>query len=71
MIPVKVKIYLARQREERVVDLQDRATVRDLVKALGMRVQGVVVLKDGVPVIEDEKLRDGDNLTVVLTASGG
>jgi sulfur carrier protein len=68
---VKVKVYLARQKEERVVSLDDRATVRDLIKILGLRVQGVVVLKDGVPVLEEERLKEGDNLTVVLTASGG
>ncbi|EHP70416.1 MAG: MoaD/ThiS family protein [Metallosphaera yellowstonensis] len=68
---MKVKVYLARQKEERVVSLDDRATVRDLIKILGLRVQGVVVLKDGVPVLEEERLKEGDNLTVVLTASGG
>lgn len=68
---MKVKVYLARQKEERVFSLDDRATVRDLIKILGLRVQGVVVLKDGVPVLEEERLKEGDNLTVVLTASGG
>lgn len=54
-----------------VIDLPDKATVRDLLKSIGYRVQGSVVVKDGLPVIEDERLSEGDKLQVFLAASGG
>ncbi|AEB94924.1 MAG: MoaD/ThiS family protein [Metallosphaera sp.] len=68
---MKVTVYLARERKEKEVELDFNSTVRDLVRKLGFTVQGVVVLRNGQPVLDDEKLKEGDNLTLVQTASGG
>ena len=68
---MKVTVQLVREGKEIVVELPENATVRDLLKSIGYRVQGSVVVKDGVPIIEDEKLSDGDKLQVFLVASGG
>lgn len=68
---MKVTVQLIREGKEMVIDLPDKATVRDLLKSIGYRVQGSVVVKDGLPVIEDERLSEGDKLQVFLAASGG
>lgn len=68
---MKVTVQLVREGKEIVVELPENATVRDLLKSIGYRVQGSVVVKDGAPIVEDEKLSDGDKLQVFLVASGG
>ncbi|BCS93879.1 Small archaeal modifier protein 2 [Metallosphaera sp. J1] len=68
---MKVIVYLPREKREKEVELNPNSTVRDLVRKLGLTVQGSVVLRDGVPLLEDEKVKDGEKLTVVQTASGG
>ncbi|AWR93413.1 MoaD/ThiS family protein [Acidianus brierleyi] len=68
---MKVKVKLVRENTEKNVELNDKSSVKDLLRLLGYNVQGVVVLKDGIPIIEDEKIHDGDSFTIFLTASGG
>ncbi|BFH72124.1 MoaD/ThiS family protein [Sulfurisphaera javensis] len=68
---MKVTVQLVREGKEMIVELPDKATVKDLLKKIGYRVQGSVVVKDGLPVVENERLNDGDTLQVFLAASGG
>lgn len=68
---MKVTVQLIREGKEVVVELPDKATVKDLLRKIGYRVQGSVVVKDGLPVVEDEILKDGEKLQVFLAASGG
>jgi sulfur carrier protein len=68
---MKVEVNLARENITKSLDIPDYYRVRDLLKYLGYTIQGTVVLRNGIPIIEDEKIKDGDKLTIVLTASGG
>ncbi|EWG07468.1 MAG: hypothetical protein ASUL_03129 [Candidatus Aramenus sulfurataquae] len=68
---MKVKVLLVREKREVLVDLPENSRVKDLVKSLGYNVQGVVVLRNDVPIVEDDFLRNGDELKIILTASGG
>lgn len=68
---MKVTVQLIREGKEVVVELPDKATVKDLLRKIGYRVQGSVVVKDGLPVVEDEIIKDGEKLQVFLAASGG
>ena len=68
---MKVTVELVRENKRVEIELPENATVRDLLKRIGYRVQGSVVVKDGLPIIEDERLKDGDVLKVFLAASGG
>ncbi|AAY80962.1 MoaD/ThiS family protein [Sulfolobus acidocaldarius] len=68
---MKVTVELVRENKIIEVELPERARVRDLLKKIGYRVQGSVVVKNSLPIIEDEELKDGDKLRVFLAASGG
>lgn len=68
---MKIIVNLVRENKRLEVELPEKATVRDLLKKIGYRVQGSVVVKDDVPLIEDERLKDGDEVKVFLAASGG
>ncbi|MEM1859935.1 MAG: MoaD/ThiS family protein [Metallosphaera sp.] len=68
---MKVTVYLPREKREKEVELNPKSTVRDLVRKLGLTVQGSGVVRDGVPLLEDERIKEGEKLTVVQTASGG
>ncbi|MEM0173234.1 MAG: MoaD/ThiS family protein [Sulfolobaceae archaeon] len=68
---MKVKVKLIRERTEKVIELPDNSTVKDALRKLGYSTQSVVVVKDGSPIVEEEKLRDNDEIVVYLIASGG
>jgi len=68
---MKVKIKLVRERTEKIIELPENSTVKDALKKLGYSTQAVVVVKDGMPIVEEEKLKDNDGIAVYLIASGG
>lgn len=68
---MKVEVTLVRENITKSIELPNNSRVRDLIKRLGYNVQGVVVLRNNTPIVEDEKLQDGEKLTIILTASGG
>jgi len=68
---MKVKIKLVRERAEKIIELPENSTVKDALKKLGYSTQAVVVVKDGMPIVEEEKLKDNDEIAVYLIASGG
>lgn len=68
---IRVTVYLIREKKEQTLEMPEGSTVKDLVKKLGYSVQGVVVLRNSIPLLEIEKLRDSDKLNIFITASGG
>ncbi|QGR19521.1 MoaD/ThiS family protein [Stygiolobus azoricus] len=68
---MKIIVNLIRENKRLEVELPEKATVRDLLKKIGYRVQGSVVVRGDDPLIEDERLNDGDEVKVFLAASGG
>ena len=67
---MKVRVNLLRQNKVVEVDLPENAKVRDLVKKLGFSTQGVVVMRDSTPLVEDEPVTPGE-YSVLQVASGG
>ena len=67
---MKVRVNLLRQNKVVEVDLPENAKVRDLVKKLGFSTQGVVVMRDFTPLVEDEPVTPGE-YSVLQVASGG
>ncbi|NOZ59592.1 MAG: MoaD/ThiS family protein [Euryarchaeota archaeon] len=66
---MKVKVVLG--REERVVEVAEGATVAEVLRALGVNREEVVVrLRDAI-VTEEEALRDGDTIELIRVISGG
>jgi len=46
-------------------------SVWDLLLELKINPEEVIVLREGIPVTEEEEVRDGDYLQVIRVASGG
>jgi len=67
---VKVSVLILPGHRAATVELET-GKVRELVHKLGYATEGVIVVKDGRPLLEDEQLEDGDNVTLYRAASGG
>jgi len=67
-MPVRVRIMP--RGEKREVE-EASISVRALVEKLGLSMEGVVVVRDGQPLLESDRVRDGEEVTVILAASGG
>jgi len=68
---IKVKAKLLRENKIVEVMLGENAKVRDLVHKLGFTIEDVIVLKDEMPLIEDEVLEEDAEYVIMPVASGG
>ena len=46
-------------------------TIIDLLRRIGVRVDGAVVIRGGTPIPVDETVRSNDDITVIDVQSGG
>lgn len=67
-----IKVHLARENETRTIPRDDVEDLLQLVKLLGLPIDGVLVLENGLPLPLDRTLKGtGPELTVINVASGG
>lgn len=68
---MRVKVFIQRLRETRVLDLDENSRIEDLLKNLRISPSEVVPIKNGVIVAEKEAVRDGDEIKLLSVVSGG
>jgi len=76
VLKVKVKLYGASasglEKSELQLDLRENATAQDLVDQLPVRDRVYLyIVRDGMRLAQDARLRDGDELLVFPPATGG
>ncbi len=62
-----IKIKYRKQEWE----LEGEFTVRQAGEKVGLNLESVLVVRDGELIVEDTKLRDGDEIRLVAVISGG
>jgi len=68
---MKVRVFIQRLRETRVLDLDEDSRVEDLLKTLRISSSEVVPVRNGVIVTEKEALKEGDEVKLLSVVSGG
>ncbi|MGQ9596406.1 MAG: MoaD/ThiS family protein [Thermoproteota archaeon] len=68
---MRVKVFIQRLRETRVLDLDENSRVEDLLKILRISPSEVVPVKNGIIVTEREAIRDMDEIRLLSVVSGG
>ena len=68
---MKLKVFYDRENREKTVELNDNATIKDLLKKMGINPVTVIVSRNNDVVLEDEKLKDMDNIKIISVISGG
>ncbi|MEM3648918.1 MAG: MoaD/ThiS family protein [Thermoproteota archaeon] len=68
---MRVKVFIQRLRETRIVELEENSRIEDLLKTLRISVSEVVPVKNGVIVTEKELLGEGDEVKLLSVVSGG
>ena len=64
---VKVKFWDG----EKEVEVKDNAKVIDVLKTVNINPETVLVKKDDEVVVEDERLKDNDEIELIKVVSGG
>lgn len=68
---MRLVVDLFSQREERTVELPDRATGLDLFRLLSLAPDAHLLVRGDAPLPLDEPLEEGEALTILSVVSGG
>ena len=68
---MKLKIFYDRENKEKTIILCDNLTVKDLLARLNINPVTVIVSKNNEIILEDEKLKENDDIKIISVISGG
>jgi sulfur carrier protein ThiS len=68
---VKVTTKLLRTDDIKKINLKTGSTVFNLLEKMNLKPDTLIVMKDNTPIPVDDKLNEGDELTIILVSSGG
>ncbi len=68
---INVRVLVDRSNSDKTLQLDDNSIVSDLLKELKINPVTVIVSRNNELVLEDEKLRDGDEINILSVISGG
>jgi sulfur carrier protein ThiS len=68
---MRVRVFIQRLGETRLVELGESSSVGELLKTLGISPSEVVPVRNGIIVTEKEALRDCDEIRLLSVVSGG
>ena len=68
---MKLKVFYDRESREKTIELGNNATIKELLKKMGINPVTVIVSKNNDVVLEDEKLKDKDDIKIISVISGG
>ncbi|MDP6613072.1 MAG: MoaD/ThiS family protein [Candidatus Hydrothermarchaeota archaeon] len=66
-----MRIKLVLDGKERTIKAGSSSTVMHLLQSLGINRETVLVRKNGEICVEEEKIKEGDDIEIIKTISGG
>ncbi|HDD45973.1 MAG TPA: thiamine biosynthesis protein ThiS [Candidatus Aenigmarchaeota archaeon] len=66
-----MKVKIKSMEGVKVIEVKEGARVRDVVKLAGMSIEGVIVMKGNNVVLDEEVVKDGDELRIIKIVSSG
>jgi len=71
MNKINVEIFIDRENKNQTLELGNNSTIADLLKKLHINPVTVIVSRNNVIILEDEKLNGNDKIKILSVISGG
>ena len=68
---IKVKVFVDRDNSNKTIQLGNSSIVLDLLKNLSINPVTVIVSRNNELILEDEKLKNNDEIKILSVISGG
>ena len=68
---MKIKIKLSRTNETKKLTTEEGTTINDVLKKIDLKPDTVIVMEKDKPLPIDDKIKDGQELTIIQVSSGG
>ena len=66
-----VKVFYDRENNEKTIELDENSKVKDLLNKIDINPVTVIVSKNNEIIMEDEELKDKDEIKIISVISGG
>jgi sulfur carrier protein ThiS len=68
---VKIRVKLSRTNDTKEIDLNEGATVEELLKKLRLKPDTTIAISNNTPIPVDDILNNGQEILVIQVSSGG
>ena len=68
---MKVKAFVDKEKKNLDLELGNDSTVKDLLKKMNINPVTVIVSRNNDIILENERLKDGDDIKIISVISGG
>jgi len=68
---MQIEVFFDRKKEEKTVEVDNNASVKDLLNKMDINPVTVIVSRDNNIILEDEKIKDKDKIKLISVISGG
>ncbi len=68
---INVRVFIDRENKNKTLDLDNISIVADLLKKLNINPVTVIVSRNNELILEDEKLKNNDEIRILSVISGG
>jgi len=68
---MKIEVNLSKSNQTKKINLRKNSEVFDLLKKLDIKPHTAVVLRNKIPIPEDEQLKENDILHILQVSSSG
>ena len=66
-----IKVFYDRENKEKTLELDGNTSVKDLLKKMNINPITVIVSRNDNIILEDEELKDKDDIKIISVISGG
>lgn len=71
MQKINVNVFVDRENKNKKMELKNSSSVSDMLKELKINPVTVIVSRNNELILEDEKLKDKDEIRILSVISGG
>ena len=71
MDKIKVSVFIDRENKNTTLELDNNSIVSDLLNKLSINPVTVIVSRENELILEDEKLKNNDEIKILSVISGG
>ena len=68
---MKIRVKLSRTKDTKEINLNEGATVKELLKKLQLKPDTIIAMSNNTPIPEDDILNNDQEILIIQVSSGG
>ncbi len=68
---MQINVFYDRENKDKTIEINENSSIKDLLAKMNINPVTVIVSKDNNVILEDEKLKEKDDIKIISVISGG